>query len=192
MTSPIPQLKTAAHNIGIDHSTYIANTSAGLKWCTACKGWHVRSAFHRDSTRGDGLAARCRDTARSRRSRAKGFQPKGVAVVKAAAKKAGIPQEIYIARRAAGEHYCTGCRSWLTADRFHSARRARCKTCLRVTDRKPGRMTELEVPTLRELRWTGRIPYFALAKMFGKSQSAIWNACNGFTGKAVPMPWERS
>lgn len=29
------------------------------KWCTACKAIHNRSAFGRDPTRSDGLAARC-------------------------------------------------------------------------------------------------------------------------------------
>lgn len=29
------------------------------KWCTACQTSHERSAFGRDASRGDGLAARC-------------------------------------------------------------------------------------------------------------------------------------
>lgn len=36
-----------------------AQTLIDEKWCTACKARHPRSEFGRDSSRGDGLAARC-------------------------------------------------------------------------------------------------------------------------------------
>lgn len=52
--------------------------------------------------------------------------------------------------------------------------------------------TELEVLTMRELRWIGRLPYSALSKMFGRSHNAVWSACNGHTWTHLPMPWERT
>jgi len=50
------------------------------------------------------------------------------------------------------------------------------------------KLTELEVITMRELRWTGRVPYSALCKMFGRSHHAIWAVCNGETWTHLPMP----
>lgn len=51
--------KAAARRIGVTVDFYEAMVSAGLKWCTACKQWHEHGAFGRDTTRSDGLSARC-------------------------------------------------------------------------------------------------------------------------------------
>lgn len=55
-------IPVAASRIGVSTEYYLYQLSLGLKWCTACKDWHDRSAFPRDSSRGDGLHAQCRDS----------------------------------------------------------------------------------------------------------------------------------
>lgn len=51
--------KVAAARIGVPLAEYDARVMRGEKWCMACKRWHLRKAFGRDASRGDGLAARC-------------------------------------------------------------------------------------------------------------------------------------
>lgn len=55
-------LRIAARRIGITAEDYRAHLEASEKWCTACKTWHARSAFPRDSSRTDGLHACCRES----------------------------------------------------------------------------------------------------------------------------------
>lgn len=111
---------------------------------------------------------------------------------KAAARKLGMPLDLYIAKRAAGERYCYVCRSWKHLERFYSPRRALCRDCHRVPARNTTRITDLEVRVMRELRWIGRLPYISLAKMFGRSERSVWAACNGVTKAKLPMPWEKA
>lgn len=112
---------------------------------------------------------------------------------KAAATKLGIPLDLYIAKRSAGEGYCHGCRTWKRIEAFYSGRRnSICRDCNRVARRNTTRISDLEVRVLRELRWIGRVPYMALAKMFGRSQKSVWSACNGVTKAKLPMPWEKT
>ena len=59
-------LKVAAGRIGIPVDVYLARINAGEKWCTACKEWHLRSSFQTDRSRGDGLKASCRASARGK------------------------------------------------------------------------------------------------------------------------------
>ena len=58
MTSPT---RSAATRLGITTTEYDERTANGLKWCCGCKAWHDRSLFNADRSRGDGLAAKCRD-----------------------------------------------------------------------------------------------------------------------------------
>lgn len=108
---------------------------------------------------------------------------------KAAARKLGMPLDLYLAKRAAGERYCYNCKSWKQIECFYSPRLSLCRACHCVGKRNAP-MTELEVQTARQLRWIGRVPYVALAKMFGRSQRSVWAACNGDTKAKLPMPWE--
>lgn len=68
-------MKTAAARVGIMVTEYERRVAAGLKWCGNCQAWHERDAFARDASRGDGLAAYCRESV-SRRYRAT-YVPKG-------------------------------------------------------------------------------------------------------------------
>jgi hypothetical protein len=54
--------KTAAKRIGVTLDEYERRLSAGERWCFACKSWHLRSAFHVDRSRSDGLARACRES----------------------------------------------------------------------------------------------------------------------------------
>jgi 5-methylcytosine-specific restriction endonuclease McrA len=68
-------LKTAARRIGIPFSEYLSMRALGQKWCMQCRGWHLKSAFPIDRSRGDGLGSTCRSrrirlTQAERRSRA--------------------------------------------------------------------------------------------------------------------------
>ena len=58
-------IKVAARRIGIDSEEYKARCIKE-KWCCACKAWHDRIAFDRDSSRGDGLRAQCRVSRRTK------------------------------------------------------------------------------------------------------------------------------
>lgn len=66
--------KNAARRIGVSIDEYVHRFECGEKWCTNCKAWHLRSAFHRDASRSDGLAASC-STSRST-GRPKGWHEK--------------------------------------------------------------------------------------------------------------------
>ncbi len=57
--SPEGALKVAAKRAGLDISEYLARRAAGLKKCAGCKEWLPVSAFNADSSRHDGLTARC-------------------------------------------------------------------------------------------------------------------------------------
>ena len=50
----------AASRVGLDEGQYRDNLSAGLKWCTACRGWHEHQAFGRNAARRDGLETSCK------------------------------------------------------------------------------------------------------------------------------------
>jgi hypothetical protein len=58
--------KSAARQVGVSVAEYERHRASGEKWCSACKAWHPVSAFTRDRTRGDGLAARCLASKRGR------------------------------------------------------------------------------------------------------------------------------
>lgn len=61
----------------------------------------------------------------------------GRAICRAAA-RAGMPPEVYLERRAAGEKYCAKCRAWKLKTDFHAntrekdGRRPTCRVCLGV------------------------------------------------------------
>lgn len=57
-------IRAHAARLGITPEEYERRTRAGLKWCTACKLWHPRAAFGRDTTRPDGLHAACKASRR--------------------------------------------------------------------------------------------------------------------------------
>ncbi len=61
-------IKLAAKRLGMSLEEYQNKISNGLKHCTKCKTWQPREAFPNDSSRGDGLEARCR-TCNYRRKR---------------------------------------------------------------------------------------------------------------------------
>jgi hypothetical protein len=61
------RINKAAAIIGADPDVYRANIEAGGKWCTAHAEWHPVSEFGRDKSRGDGLAATCRNGVNERR-----------------------------------------------------------------------------------------------------------------------------
>lgn len=109
---------------------------------------------------------------------------------KVAARKLGMPVDLYIAKRAAGERYCYVCREWKLLEAFYSPRRALCRQCNRVPHKPAGRITDREVMLVRELHWIGKLPYTSLAKMFGRSMRSIWSAAQGHTRPRLPMPWE--
>jgi hypothetical protein len=54
-------IKSAARLLGTTEQQYRRNLDAGNKWCVACKRWHPKESFGRDSSRSDGLAVGCRD-----------------------------------------------------------------------------------------------------------------------------------
>lgn len=54
------------HKAGCTWEEFESRVAAGEKWCWFCKIWHPRTAFGSDSSRYDGLAARCK-AARSMR-----------------------------------------------------------------------------------------------------------------------------
>lgn len=111
---------------------------------------------------------------------------------KTAARRLGISLELYLEKRAAGERHCSTCKTWKPVAAFHAGPRVTdCKPCI-ASPNYYARATDAEVLQMRHLRWNGRMTYRALAKMFGKSNSAIWHACNGYTKAKLPMPWERS
>lgn len=111
--------------------------------------------------------------------------------LKTAAAKIGVPYAVYLERRAAGEQYCSACCKWKLAAHFYRPGRAVCKACWRTPKVTMTRMTDLEVMTLRQLRWVGRIRYMDLCRMFGRGYQTIYAACNGRTRARLPMPWER-
>jgi hypothetical protein len=59
--------KTAATRLGITEEAYEAKQAQQLKWCTACKAWHPKTKFGNDTSRGDKLAAKCKDSQRTGR-----------------------------------------------------------------------------------------------------------------------------
>lgn len=59
-------LKTAARRLGLTVEEYKAQVAAGLKWCIECRQWQGVEEFGVDRSRGDGLAARCLQSKRSR------------------------------------------------------------------------------------------------------------------------------
>ena len=59
MGSALGVLKVAAKRTGLSFDEYQAKLAEGLKWCTAHRDWHLRSAFPIDRSRGDGLKAKC-------------------------------------------------------------------------------------------------------------------------------------
>ena len=93
MGSAVGAAKVAAHRIGIDVAEYEARVAAGLKWCSRCKEWHLREAFGIDRSRGDGLAAACRDS------------------LEAGGRRPG--QRMRRTQAADGKAWCRECASWL-------------------------------------------------------------------------------
>lgn len=59
MGSKIGSMKVAAKRIGISYEKYIQLIDSGYKWCTKCRSWKSVKEFGRDSTRSDGLDAKC-------------------------------------------------------------------------------------------------------------------------------------
>ena len=59
-------LKIAAMRSGIPICEYKKRIANGEKWCHGCRSWHPVSAFGKDSSRGDGLSAICRDCRKRR------------------------------------------------------------------------------------------------------------------------------
>ena len=64
-------VKIASKKIGITVEEYVAHRNNGEKWCFHCDTWKPSGAFHKDSSRGDGLKAKCRDCS---------YQPNGKVV----------------------------------------------------------------------------------------------------------------
>ncbi len=110
--------------------------------------------------------------------------------MKVAAAKLGLPHAVYVERCAAGEQFCSTCRTWKLAQHFYRPGRAICKACWRTPTRTMTRMSDLEVMTLRQLRWVGRMRYMDLCRMFGRGYQTIYAACNGRTRSRLPMPWD--
>lgn len=92
--SPDGVRKGWAKKLGIPVEDYLARVDAGEKWCGGCKAWHPRSAFGKDQSRRDGLAARCLDS----RVTSGGGRP--------GARERRL-------RAAVGERWCRGCAAWL-------------------------------------------------------------------------------
>lgn len=61
--------KGAAKRLGMDLDAYTERVERGEKYCTGCREWHPVSAFGKDASRSDGLAAMCRKT-RGRKAKA--------------------------------------------------------------------------------------------------------------------------
>lgn len=59
MGSRLGVLKAHAARLGLTLEEYTARVEGGQKWCTSCKSWQPRDRFGRDSTRSDGLSAKC-------------------------------------------------------------------------------------------------------------------------------------
>ncbi len=59
MGSKIGSMKVAAKRIGIPYEKYIQLLDSGYKWCTKCHSWKPLKEFGCDSTRNDGLSAKC-------------------------------------------------------------------------------------------------------------------------------------
>ncbi len=51
--------KTAAKLIGVSIEEYESKIRDGFKWCRGCKGWHLKTNFPVDASRGDGLGTMC-------------------------------------------------------------------------------------------------------------------------------------
>ena len=51
--------KGAALRLGISLEEYERNLDSGLRWCTACKEWHLSTEFGGDQNRPSGYNARC-------------------------------------------------------------------------------------------------------------------------------------
>lgn len=66
MGSKVGVLKIAAQKVGIPIEEYTSKTSSGLKWCSKGKHWKLRSEYHSDASRGDGLKAACKSCAYAR------------------------------------------------------------------------------------------------------------------------------
>ena len=69
MGSRIGVIKIAAQRIGKTLDIYSSQISSGLKWCWKCREWHPKTEFVSDRTRGDGLAAVCRNACSTGRPR---------------------------------------------------------------------------------------------------------------------------
>lgn len=88
--------KTSAKRVGVTLEEYDARLAAGEKWCGKCRAWHSASAFSIDRSRGDGLAATCRDSRTT-------FKP-------------GRPTKRARRLRAAvGQSWCRDCQAWLAS-----------------------------------------------------------------------------
>lgn len=106
---------------------------------------------------------------------------------KTAARRIGIPLDVYVAHRSAGQLWCCHHRRWELAERFRPGRR-QCAASSRVAVKRDQPLTDAEVILMRQLKWIGRMPYRALCRMFGVSYRAAWAACNGETWTHLPMP----
>lgn len=62
-------LKGAAKRMGMTFQEYTRHLDAGEAWCTACKGWHSRSAFGQHRNRPLGLSQSCLASAHTGRPR---------------------------------------------------------------------------------------------------------------------------
>lgn len=49
----------AARRQGITLEEYVRREASGLKWCSRCRAWEPLSAFGKDASRCDGMAASC-------------------------------------------------------------------------------------------------------------------------------------
>lgn len=66
MGSALGVEKVAAARVGLSLEGYRSRVAAGELWCTACKTWHLSTAFDLDASRGSGRKATCKLVARAR------------------------------------------------------------------------------------------------------------------------------
>ena len=98
-------IKALANKAGIPLSVFLEHISMGLKWCYQCKTFHPIVEFGKDSSRYDGLTARC---TKSRNQRQKVLyvpvtqelrKPMGPAPGSLAAQKLGLQMKAMLSKR---------------------------------------------------------------------------------------------
>lgn len=71
------RVESPAARVGVSLDEYEAKRAAGLKWCSACRGWHPLDQFAPNRWSHDGLDGYCRDGRRAYRRKyaRRGKQP---------------------------------------------------------------------------------------------------------------------